>query len=68
MLETQKTIIFIEVPNELIRYVKNIWWSTCCTFKRLSELSAPIDVLIASDQVQVINFDSSAKVNCEINK
>ena len=62
MLETQKTIIFIEVPNELIQYVKNIWWSTCCTFKRLSELSAPIDVLIASDQVQVINLTAAQKL------
>ena len=62
LLEMQKTISPSEVPNKLIQYVTTRWWSTQRMLKRLSELSAPIDALIASDQVQVINLTAVQQV------
>ena len=58
----QKTIILSEGPNKLIQDVTIIWWSTWCMLKRLSEISDPIDTLIASCQVQVRNLTATQKL------
>ena len=49
----QKKIITSEVPKKLIQDVTTRWCFTWLMIKILSKLSAPIDSLIASDQVQV---------------
>ena len=58
----QKTISPSEIPKKLIQDVTIRWWSTWCMLKRLTELSAPIDALIASDQVKVTNLTVEQKV------
>ena len=62
LLAMQKIIIPSEVPNKLIRDVATRWWYIWCMLKRISELFAPIDALIASDQVQVRNLTEAQKV------
>ena len=59
MLTLQKTISPSGVPKKIIQYVTTIWWSTWRILKRLSEISAPIYALIASDQVQFINLTAA---------
>ena len=56
LLAMQKTISPSEVPKKLIQDVTTRWWSTWHLLKKLGEISAPIDALIDSDQVQVINL------------
>ena len=58
----QKTLSPSEVPKKIIQYVTMRWWSTWNMLKRLSELSAPIDALIAYDEVKVRNLTAAQKV------
>ena len=50
------------MPNKLIQYVTTRWWYTWRMLKRLSELSATIDFLIAYDQVKVRNLTAAQRV------
>ena len=50
------------MPKKLIQDVTTRWWSTWHLLKKLGEISAPIDALIASDQVQVRNLTAAQKV------
>ena len=63
LLVMHNTISLSEVLKKLIQDVTSRWWYTWSMLKRLSELYAPIDVLIASDQVKVGNLKAAKKVN-----
>ena len=62
LLAMQKTIIPSDMPKKLIKYITKIWWYTWLMLNRLSEISAPIDDLIASDQVQARNLTAAQKL------
>ena len=58
----QKTISPIAVPKKLIQDATTRCCSKWSMLKRIIELSAQIDALITSDQVQVRNLTAAQKV------